>query len=296
MKGLEIFPGNGKLVSFWKDLWVGNSPLSERFPRLFRASLLPNGSIADMGYFVSNVWKWDIGFRRRLFEWEKAIFQDLLDCINQVKISFDKEDKLVWKEGQNEMFSSRSFYNFCLMQNGFVEVQWAKFLWKGIVPPKVESMVWLAILDRLPTKRFLCSRGFLFSNEDLKCGMCGSYEETASHLFLSCSWAWSIWGAMFSWWEVSWVCPNSLEDMIIQWVGGFHRRGSKKAWEAVFFATMWSIWLGRNRKIFQNVSISIPEIVELIKLRSLAWIHPFAASHPFNTWCWFNFISLWKNA
>lgn len=167
-------------------------------------------------------------------------------CINQVKICKDNE----WKEDLKGVFSARSFYNFCLVQNGVEMVQWPKFLWKGIVPPKVESMVWLATLDRLPTRRFLSTRGFSFSVDELKCPMCGLCDETAPHLFLSCPWAWSVWGAVCSWWKIAWVCPHSLEDMLIQWLGGFHNNGSKKAWEAVFFATMWSIWLGRNRKVF----------------------------------------------
>ncbi|GJS62999.1 putative RNA-directed DNA polymerase, eukaryota, reverse transcriptase zinc-binding domain protein [Tanacetum coccineum] len=31
--------GNGELISFWKDVWVGNSPLCNAFPRLFRLEL-----------------------------------------------------------------------------------------------------------------------------------------------------------------------------------------------------------------------------------------------------------------
>lgn len=91
------------------------------------------------------------------------------------------------------------------------------------------------------------------------------------------------------------VCPLSLEDMIIQWVGGFPNKGSKKAWEATFFATVWSIWLGQNRKVFQDISISILDVLELIKLRALSWVIPKADSHPFHVWCWFNSISLWNH-
>lgn len=60
LKGLEIFPGNGKLISFWHDTWVGNFPLCEKFPRLFRASLQPDSCVADIGFFVNNEWVWEI--------------------------------------------------------------------------------------------------------------------------------------------------------------------------------------------------------------------------------------------
>lgn len=116
LKGLEIFTENGKLISFWCDMWVGNSPLREKFPRLFRASLLPNASVADMGSFVNNEWIWEIRFRRGLFEWDKDSFENMLICINQVKICHNKEDRLVWKEDSKGVFLSRSFYNFCLIR------------------------------------------------------------------------------------------------------------------------------------------------------------------------------------
>lgn len=58
----------------------------------------------------------------------KAIFKNLMNCINLVNISNDKVDKLVWKEDSRGVFSSSSFYNFCLSQNGVELVHWAKFL------------------------------------------------------------------------------------------------------------------------------------------------------------------------
>lgn len=96
------------------------------------------------------------------------------------------------------MFSTRSFYNFCLAQNGIDKVPWAKLLWRGLVPSKVESMVWLAILDRLPTKVFLSLRGVLFLAEEIKCVLCGSNEETVTHLFIHCPWARFVWSAIFN--------------------------------------------------------------------------------------------------
>ena len=35
--------GNGLRVGFWTYPWVGNTPIKEQFPRLFRIALLPTG-------------------------------------------------------------------------------------------------------------------------------------------------------------------------------------------------------------------------------------------------------------
>ncbi|GJT05143.1 putative RNA-directed DNA polymerase, eukaryota, reverse transcriptase zinc-binding domain protein [Tanacetum coccineum] len=39
--------GNGESTSFWKDVWVGNSPLCNAFPRLFRLELHPLCRVCD---------------------------------------------------------------------------------------------------------------------------------------------------------------------------------------------------------------------------------------------------------
>ena len=39
--------GNGQSTRFWGDIWVGNSPLSDKFPRLLRIETNPNCRVCD---------------------------------------------------------------------------------------------------------------------------------------------------------------------------------------------------------------------------------------------------------
>ncbi|PWA57717.1 FAR1 DNA binding domain-containing protein [Artemisia annua] len=39
--------GNGRSTRFWSDTWVGNSPLSDNFPRLFRIETNPDCRVCD---------------------------------------------------------------------------------------------------------------------------------------------------------------------------------------------------------------------------------------------------------
>ncbi|GKB33930.1 hypothetical protein Tco_0873331 [Tanacetum coccineum] len=39
--------GNGQSIHFWSDTWVGNSPLSDSFPRLFRIETNPSCTVCD---------------------------------------------------------------------------------------------------------------------------------------------------------------------------------------------------------------------------------------------------------
>jgi hypothetical protein len=44
--------GNGTNTSFWKDTWVGNLSLKDRFPRLFSISTQQEATVAEL--YVNN--------------------------------------------------------------------------------------------------------------------------------------------------------------------------------------------------------------------------------------------------
>jgi hypothetical protein len=47
-QNIERRVGRGDNTRFWKDAWVGNSPLCARFPRLFSISLQKEASVEEM--------------------------------------------------------------------------------------------------------------------------------------------------------------------------------------------------------------------------------------------------------
>ena len=50
--------GNGEGVRFWKDKWVGNFKLCERFPRIFRFEGDENVSVRNHGEWCGDGWRW----------------------------------------------------------------------------------------------------------------------------------------------------------------------------------------------------------------------------------------------
>ena len=46
--------GNGRRISFWKDVWCGEEALSLTFPNLFRMTAQKDARVADL-------WNWDSG-------------------------------------------------------------------------------------------------------------------------------------------------------------------------------------------------------------------------------------------
>ncbi|GLT38337.1 hypothetical protein SLA2020_125930 [Shorea laevis] len=57
-----------------------------------------------------------------------------------------------------------------------------------------------------------------------------------------------------------------------QHAGLIGSKNFKQAWELIWFAAVWSIWLQRNQVIFGNKQDNVEEVLELIKYRSFHWL------------------------
>lgn len=77
--------GQGNNVRFWQDPWVETTPLFTKFPRMFALATNKNAKVSEMGVFINGSWEWDLGLRRRLFDWEIAVYQEMLCGLNSVR-------------------------------------------------------------------------------------------------------------------------------------------------------------------------------------------------------------------
>jgi hypothetical protein len=62
--------GSGNSIKFWKDTWLGDQSLEQRFPRLFSISTQQDETVREMGSRTNGVWRWRWRWRRELFVWE----------------------------------------------------------------------------------------------------------------------------------------------------------------------------------------------------------------------------------
>ncbi|KAL4280117.1 hypothetical protein GQ457_03G014250 [Hibiscus cannabinus] len=69
-------------------------------------------------------------------------------------------------------------------------VPWHRLVWGSFSIPKHSFIVWLGILDRLPTKDSLSKMGI---DNDGKCLLCDSGNESRNHIFLECPYSRGIW-------------------------------------------------------------------------------------------------------
>ncbi|MCI10341.1 RNA-directed DNA polymerase (Reverse transcriptase), partial [Trifolium medium] len=79
--------GRGDATKFWKDVWVGDQPLEQRFRRLFDMSLQQHDMVQAVGQWVNGEWRWSFLWRREFFAWEEELFREFEDTIRNVVIT-----------------------------------------------------------------------------------------------------------------------------------------------------------------------------------------------------------------
>ena len=106
-----------------------------------------------------------------------------------------QQDKLVWCN--HKEFTIKTLFLKAAAQccHGAIVDSLVCFVWQNIAPPKVEFMVWLALLGKLNTNDLLARKGML-PLEANSCTFCTSHNEGLHHLFISCSVSWSIWNSI----------------------------------------------------------------------------------------------------
>lgn len=161
---------------------------------------------------------------------------------------------------------------------------WADKVWfKGHIPSHA-FMMWVAQLDRLPTRSRLASWGLQI---DTCCCVCNHYHETRDHIFLRCTYAEQLWKlalkrlgyrpVLFHTWEalLSWTslrvnhCPPTLRKLTVQ-------------------AVIYRLWRERNQRLHNGPStppqVCFKEIDRLIRNAILARKNRMNFKHLMETW------------
>ncbi|XP_076883258.1 uncharacterized protein LOC143531975 [Bidens hawaiensis] len=145
------------------------------------------------------------------------------------------------------------------------------FVWDCWAPSKVKIFVWRAIDGRIPTKSALAYRGITFS--DLLCPFCSIEDEDVDHLLASYPFSVAIWEEVCRWVKI----PSSSNFVDVKSIlffgnGWSSNKVKKKLLITVFFATMWSLWCNRNKKIFEGKAILIHKVLDDIKELAFLWL------------------------
>ncbi|XP_039053787.1 uncharacterized protein LOC120195928 [Hibiscus syriacus] len=150
------------------------------FPRLFVLSLNKNGKLNEFGEFRSSVWSWHVQMRRNLSDWEMVQYCDLMALIHNITLSHELTDGLVWRGNEDGIYSVNSSVKSCCPVST-VDSFWMRYIWRGLVPPRVEVFMWQVVYQRLLVKQELQRRG-IYVIVDVTCPLCKKKDNAQSFM------------------------------------------------------------------------------------------------------------------
>ena len=122
--------GNGQLIRFWEDTWLGDTPLAHQYPSLYNIVRHKHVRVAN----VLAQAPLNIAFRRHLSgnKWNDWLHL----CQRLMAVNLTPEpDSFVWKLTNTDFFTVKSLY-LDLMNDSTRYLH--KYLWKLKVPLKVK--------------------------------------------------------------------------------------------------------------------------------------------------------------
>ncbi|GJW79943.1 RNA-directed DNA polymerase, eukaryota, reverse transcriptase zinc-binding domain protein [Tanacetum coccineum] len=257
--------GCGSSIRFWKDLWIGNSPLYIRYNKLFRLDNEKDCFISDR--FIDNQWSWNWS-RAFLGTHNSAYLVDMINDITPLDLNFDR-DVCYWSLSNDGMFSvrdARLIIDAHLLPAIDNHTQWEK-----CIPRKVNIFMWRFKLDRLPHRLNLSSRGMDIPS--IGCPLCNANMESSDHLFFGCDFAKDIWNSVRVWSEASFPACFTFAHWEV-WFNSWQASKERKWRLYVIFATsLWWIWRFRNSIIFGPHPLKRNVIYDNIRSFSFYWLH-----------------------
>ncbi|GAV74010.1 zf-RVT domain-containing protein [Cephalotus follicularis] len=158
-----------------------------------------------------------------------------------------KNDKLVWDPSYDGNFSYKSVY---LLQTDNKEDRYSssafKCLWLLDVLPSIKTFLWLATLDRLPTRNLLKARSII---EEEVCPGCNLQPKSVLHVLRDCYHSKLIWNLLSS-------IPLSTEffypSNIPIWlkVNCLSNKSSSLphiGWKDAFLVMCWLLWFQKKK-------------------------------------------------
>ncbi|KAL9667293.1 hypothetical protein QQ045_001644 [Rhodiola kirilowii] len=283
-EGLKLNLGNGKVIKFWQDVWLGSQALKNQYPKLYSLALNSHASVREMGCWAGGCWQWHLTFRRRLYQWEEEAKKELEDGLSHIQLKEEKDDRMVWAYSPDGIFKTNTLMKAAIAIKA-KKKKWEEIpfqLWSGIAPPKVEMLIWRVYLQSLPSKMMLQRRRVLRNQQDLLCVFCEAENESSDHLLIHCRWTWNLWCMCIKWWGVIWVFTQSAKCLLESWRIYDTSKTYKRLWKTLCYATVWSIWEERNLRCFQKKKRSLEEICELVKVRLAWWAKYRSSKCPYN--------------
>ena len=169
----------------------------------------------------------------------------LLLTIRGRRLNPHLEDRVLWKETKDEIFSVNSLY--CALVSRSVVQFPNNIIWSPCVPTKVGFFAWEASWDKVLTLDQLKERGCILAN---RCFLSCVEEESIDHILIHCTKARVLWELLFAIFGVNWVLPFSVRDTLLGWRGFNMGKKRRKVWKAAPFVSFLGDLEGKKSDCF----------------------------------------------
>jgi len=102
-----------------------------------------------------------------------------------------------------------------------------------------------------------------------RCCTCCNVE-SMDHLLIFCSLAHSLWVHMLQLFEIHWVMPGFVANLLLcwqQWLG----KHNSDIWNLVSGYLMWIIWTKHNWRSFKDTEKSLAQLIDWCQRTLLDW-------------------------
>jgi ribonuclease HI len=255
-RGCSWLVGNGQSINIWSDNWIHHQIGSKTWsPKPDNTDLQ---KVCDLFDPLNNTWKEDI-IQQTFFPYEA-------NQIRNIPLTYTMdEDVPRWLGTKDGEFTVRSGY-YAIMEwnreninqgqqsstNGNTHI-WKK-LWSLPNPPKQIHLMWRILHQAIPVKTNLHAKGI---SCDTLCPICQQDRETIDHLLMNCEWSKRVWFSSPLTIQMNESGAKSFKD----WVTYMMDYSSKECMQIIITIT-YSIWLSRNKKVFENRSILESTVID----------------------------------
>ena len=146
-------------------------------------------------------------------------------------------------------------------------------------------MAWRVLENKLATRVNLSRRGVQL--ESLRCVLCGKEEESGSHLFFGCSFAWRVWCLCYRWLGVLFVSHIEPKFNFDQFRLSLSSETGLVVWNTIWVGVVSEIWSHRNHIIFKRGVAYASEVFALVQVKVWSWVSTNSrlVSFSYSDWC-----------
>jgi hypothetical protein len=256
-KGLRWVVNNGHIVSFWHDLWVGDSPLRT----LVHDPLSIWEDTLHVCDVVEGVSMWNLSILSLdIPACTREAIKAMWICPNS-----PLADKCVWDTVGGDFKLGKAYSIACNKFSECPSSRPSSWIWKVRTSPRIMFFIWQCYYLSVPVQEILASRRM---NIPTFCPRCLSPNESLIHMLRDCPDSIAFWNSFrfpslgFQFYSASlldWIHINCTASST---------HDHNIPWQTLFSFGIWSLWLRRNQFVFKLDSCFLDPVVNAISYAS----------------------------